>query len=604
MYEMAPGSTSQSVQFYLRDAATVQPKLGLTASSPGATGGYVRRNQTAVAVPLVALASPSAAFTPGGFIEVDPALTPGVYRFDIPNAAIAVGADFVTATLGFDDAIGEGVLILLRNSVSNVGPGGYSYAVTVVDGSADPIGGASLWVSTDEAGTNVVAGALATSAIGVATFLLAAGDYYLWALAQGYESPDPAAFTVAASGGQTVVLELSAVVPTLTNVRTHEARTTAHDVLSRLLDYVGGDPAEQNFRQVRRSFLDALREFSASHKWSYLRAFGRLALSASYGTGTVSYDSTGGTYEKQLTLTDGTWPSWAAKGYVRVGEVVAKVDARVSDTVLTLKDPTFPDDLTDQSFTLYRDTYDLPSDFGSASDAMAEGSWGALTYVPYHHWLTRTRYDSGSGTPTIWTLAASPDTPGRLAMILHPAPDQDGTLDFAYNRRPRPVVRFDVTAGRASVYVSSPTIVEFTDPIITADMVGSVLRLARTYGEPPDGPDGVLPAVYEGNIISTPTTRSVILDTAADTTLQLTSYRISDPVDAEDFQMTLIGRCAEKHLALSRTLKERATAVAAYEDALVVAREADARVASRRSAGPGSTRGRPLRDMPIDFSGE
>ena len=34
--------------------------------------------------------------------------------------------------------------------------------------------------------------------------------------------------------------------------------------------------------------------------------------STAYLTGTVAYDHQGGTYDRLLTLTDGTWPAWAA----------------------------------------------------------------------------------------------------------------------------------------------------------------------------------------------------------------------------------------------------------------------------------------------------
>src|SRR5262245_6290750 len=132
MYEIAPGSTSQSVQFFLRDSVTGQPKGNLAFDTPGARAGYVRQGGSSVGYALVSLAGPTVPWVSGGFFQVDPAPSPGVYRLDVPNAALAAGAGFVTLSLGFDGTFGEAVLVLLRNPTNNVGPGAYTYSVTIL----------------------------------------------------------------------------------------------------------------------------------------------------------------------------------------------------------------------------------------------------------------------------------------------------------------------------------------------------------------------------------------------------------------------------------------------------------------------------------------
>ena len=85
---IAPGSTSQSIELYL--GAT-----GLTASTSGLSAYYNRTRSADVQIPLVAR-TVTQAWTSGGFAEVNPNTMPGVYRLDLPDAAISAGADDVT----------------------------------------------------------------------------------------------------------------------------------------------------------------------------------------------------------------------------------------------------------------------------------------------------------------------------------------------------------------------------------------------------------------------------------------------------------------------------------------------------------------------------
>ena len=85
---IAPGSTSQSIELYL--GAT-----GLTASTSGLSARYNRTRTASVSIPLVARTI-AQAWTAGGFAEVDATNMPGVYRLDVPDAALAAGADDVT----------------------------------------------------------------------------------------------------------------------------------------------------------------------------------------------------------------------------------------------------------------------------------------------------------------------------------------------------------------------------------------------------------------------------------------------------------------------------------------------------------------------------
>ena len=76
-----------------------------------------------------------------------------------------------------------------------VGAGSVSHEVTINVGGS-PESGVDVWVSTDSAGSNVVAGTLSTDAFGKATFNLDVGSYYLWVQKAETNFSNPTSFTV------------------------------------------------------------------------------------------------------------------------------------------------------------------------------------------------------------------------------------------------------------------------------------------------------------------------------------------------------------------------------------------------------------------------
>ena len=104
------GTTSKRLLVYLGDANGPGGALGLRHDSPGASVAYVRDDETA-ARPVVLRPPNGERHVPGAFIEVDPALVPGVYRFDVPDAVLAPGATRVVLVFRFPGAITQPVEI-------------------------------------------------------------------------------------------------------------------------------------------------------------------------------------------------------------------------------------------------------------------------------------------------------------------------------------------------------------------------------------------------------------------------------------------------------------------------------------------------------------
>jgi len=88
---IAPNSINRIENIYLG-------VTGLTYLTTGLTASYIRAGNARVGINLVSQ-TPTGAWTSGGFCEIDPVNTPGMYRIDVPNAAFISGTTSVTLTI-------------------------------------------------------------------------------------------------------------------------------------------------------------------------------------------------------------------------------------------------------------------------------------------------------------------------------------------------------------------------------------------------------------------------------------------------------------------------------------------------------------------------
>ena len=106
-----PDTTSRAIYVYLG-------VTGLTFSTTGLAAYYTRGKASPVAITLVTQ-TVAGAYASGGFVEVSSTNQPGVYRLDLPNAALAAGADDVTITVRGDAGTNGAVLTINLPNISN-----------------------------------------------------------------------------------------------------------------------------------------------------------------------------------------------------------------------------------------------------------------------------------------------------------------------------------------------------------------------------------------------------------------------------------------------------------------------------------------------------
>jgi hypothetical protein len=101
-YTIQVGTGSRVVLLHANDPSDPgRPVTGLTPGSPGASATYVRdADGRAVGIPLVP--GKPGEHAAGGFVEIDPALAPGVYQLGLPDQMLAPGAARALLHVRFD----------------------------------------------------------------------------------------------------------------------------------------------------------------------------------------------------------------------------------------------------------------------------------------------------------------------------------------------------------------------------------------------------------------------------------------------------------------------------------------------------------------------
>lgn len=377
------------------------------------------------------------------------------------------------------------------------------------------------------------------------------------------------------------------------------AYVTYQDLIDHALSYLGGDPGTANSDKARRAVLRAYEELPTRHSWTFFKGIGRVTTYPQYSTGTIAYDQTGGVNERQVTLTGGTWPAWAAGAVLVLSSVPYDVESRVSDTVITLTSGTNPgaDVAAGATYSLYQDSYDLPADFLVAYQASLDTITSTLLYKRPDEWAAYRRRNVGPGKPLMWTFTGNGQPSGAMKARFWPAPDAQYVVDFLYRRRARRLVLDRKEDGL--VATAGTTTVTGTNTLFTASMVGSVIRVGSTGGDALTGWDGANPPAEERVIDAVASATSLTVTTAFSNTVSGARYVVSDPADIEpDIHLRYLYREIERQARLAARMKSVSAEDAEYVRAMAEAKAADSRYDGPRAAGAEWLPRYRLRDYP------
>lgn len=165
-------NTSRSEYIFIQNSSSTTGAglTGLTFTSAGLTLTYVVERGTAGSLALASLASANAAWASGGFIAVDAALMPGVYRLDIPNVVFATADKSVVMLKGATNM----APVVLEYQIVGFNPDdAVRLGLTAIPNVAQGTTGA---ISTGNATGQVTVVATATGALTSASFAAGAID--------------------------------------------------------------------------------------------------------------------------------------------------------------------------------------------------------------------------------------------------------------------------------------------------------------------------------------------------------------------------------------------------------------------------------------------
>lgn len=362
---------------------------------------------------------------------------------------------------------------------------------------------------------------------------------------------------------------------------------TFQDAVEHLADMYNAKRSKELLRSLRRAVLQAYRDLPNLRRWAYFDRRYTLRTSASYSTGTVVYDHTGGANERELTLTTGTWPEDAAYGRVRLSGKVYDVASRVSDSIVTLSSSSNPGtDVSSTTYAWFREEYPLPVDFKKISQVFDTDRDQEIMQVSSDRQHSQSLYTfEDPDTPWTVTVKASGDYLGRLSLVFSPPPSSAIIYDILYEAAPRPLKIEKYVTGTVSCTGGETTLTFGGGASLPEECEGSIIRFSSDGTTLPTSEVGDL----EGNdnlyyaqrlIVTRASATSAVIDSSMDDTLTSVKFTISDPIDLEAKSMwTAFLRMAEHEYAKIRNLEPKVQEAAekAMYQAIRMAGEFDAR---------------------------
>jgi len=333
-----------------------------------------------------------------------------------------------------------------------------------------------------------------------------------------------------------------------------ELRTLV-DLVDQILDSRSLDTGTgTHLRKAMRACRDAYRELAGMHSWNYLKRHTQISTVASQSTGTVAYDHTGGTYERQLTLSGATFPDDSRFYRVLISGNHYKIAEKKSSTVVTLAIDANPgSDVASTTYQLVRSIYLLPSDFRRASSPINLQSVGySPDYVSHADLLKYQDEASVSGRPIKYTIRNSDEEFGAMVIEFAPYPNQVEIYDISADVQPRQIRPFGVLPEyKTGTITTSGTTVTGSGTTFSSRMVGSVIRFTSGSSAPTGdvgNADTYSPFDEQKIVVSVGSATELEIDSSLDATYTAKPYTIGDPLDIESHSMFgLLLYLAEMH---------------------------------------------------------
>lgn len=362
-------------------------------------------------------------------------------------------------------------------------------------------------------------------------------------------------------------------------------QTLAIDALDMLQDFVGTNHIGRSQYDLKRAIISAVDVVSQENRWHYNRTPFVIETDAPQTSSTVSWSAS----TRQLSITSGTFPSWAGYGTMHVeGVGVADVWHRLDSATLEFaSDQSFGDQtISAASYTLFRDRYQLPFSVRQVGEPIEFTSGWNPRHVDLGQLLHHRALSPQTGTPIMYSLARDASSPGSAMLYLYPAPDTSALWSMTINRSPRQIfiwgTETDASAGTIALSDGSANIAGTEQSWVNLGrkLIGSVIRWGTSTTQLPTGPEGEYPYREQSMIARTSGSDTLVMPanfTLTEYTPTGLKYRISDPVDLEASTLQAFWTRCKLELCRQR-LREHGELIPALE------RDYAAKIAMARSS--------------------
>lgn len=510
--------------------------------------------------------------------EWKPAVVPsGFNTVGVSNGGIVVS----TNTNGDNIATVLNTAEILA-AIQLLGDGPMGVTVTVVDGSAVPVGGITVDV-LDSDGNRIGVWGL-TNSSGIVRFGLDADDYeFTIASTPGFATHTPQSLTVDADG-ETLTLTVSrqsVALPYYVQSSLGKAspppRTLA-DLMSHVFDAFDLQPTAIDERRARKSAVEAIQHVVTKHAWRYNSRRDRITLASPYTTGTVAVSGA------TVTLSGGTWPEWASNGVLVFSEDSVtdrrgwEVRERVSDTVLLLADES-PDTVTGNTFTLAQSKVMIPSNCRTIYE-IYNGTLDQPVRIIPHAELHRNELWNDATPADLRSVAiVSHYATGEKFLAFSPPPASETviTMDALFDPLPAErVLRYASATASVSIAASIATFTGITIPEGMGDMLllvgsGSTAPSPR-YGW---GNSSQEQPLYSLRVRQRLSSTTVELYGASGITVNTKGFLLADVVDFPNHVYPAIERFTEAVMARLTKRKDMFALEAIAEEQMRYAMEQD-----------------------------
>ncbi len=172
---------------------------------------------------------------------------------------------------------------------------------------------------------------------------------------------------------------------------------------------------------------DALWMISQEREWPWYHSTKQITLQAPYATGTIAIVSGSTT----VTLTSGTWPTWAASAELYIDNQWYPISTRSSATTLLLDTAWGNASITASTYNLAQTEYTLPDDLQSLDRVMFDQAWSFAPMAVSMATVLQARSNGqwGQARPSLWAIR-------KDELVTWPLPTVTATIQLLYYRRP------------------------------------------------------------------------------------------------------------------------------------------------------------------------